>query len=173
MLRVQSPLEWVLSGGAFVAATAQSSSQRNSEIAGSMHDSSGAATVPVADNGVHEALQGCNLRQTFGVAGSGQKTAAALKTDPAARTLSEASGSYAEVVLPAILKDAVTHEIVSQSEVACLAPSSVAAELRPDLDPSDAATIYTGGQLSHCKGTSIEHLQVLATLKQLGWGAAT
>ena len=41
--------------------------------------------------------------------------------------------------------DAVTHQMASQTTATCLMPSSIAAELRPDMDPEEAAAIYAGG----------------------------
>lgn len=38
----------------------------------------------------------------------------------------------------------VSHEIARSNLTTFLTPSSIAAELRPDLDPVEAAVIYTG-----------------------------
>lgn len=67
---------------------------------------------------------------------------------------SEASGSQ-----PAIGGDsaeAVSHEIARSNMSTFLTPSSIAAELRPDLDPVEAADIYTGGEILLCSASRLE-----------------
>ncbi len=53
--------------------------------------------------------------------------------------------------------EAIALEIARNDVGACLTPSSIAAEMRPDLDPAEAAAIYTGAEPWHAR------LQLLCT----------
>ena len=46
---------------------------------------------------------------------------------------------------------AIALEIARNDVGCCLTPSSIAAEMRPDLDPAEAAAIYTGAEPWHAQ----------------------
>lgn len=46
-------------------------------------------------------------------------------------------------------QEAIVLEIARNDVGGCLTPSSIAAEMRPDLDPAEAAAVYTGAERWH------------------------
>jgi hypothetical protein len=55
---------------------------------------------------------------------------------------------------------AIAREIARLDIGACLTPSSIAAEMRPDLDPEEAAAIYTGDAPPPTAGPEMQYVIV-------------
>lgn len=66
----------------------------------------------------------------------------------------------------------ITHEIARSNLSTFLTPSSIAAELRPDLDPREAADIYTG-RLRCCNSMAPVQFRVIRLLSAVTCSGCT